>query len=132
MAAESRRAGRNFNDHFTCSRVPSLAYLEFADFKKPGVFAPGIFPSDIAVNNPPCAIARKISIGGAICYNVIGQSPMRQFCIGYLPPLRVGCIQCLTTQFRWWRCAAFARKLPGLLLGVKCWGIRPIKPLGVP
>lgn len=66
MAAESRSVSRGFNYHFTCSRVPSLAYLECADFKKPGVFAPGIFPSDIAVNNPPCAIARKISIGGAI------------------------------------------------------------------
>lgn len=67
MAAESRSASSHFNYHFTCSRVPSLAYLEFADFKKPGVLAPGIFPSDIAVNNPPCAVARKISIGGAIC-----------------------------------------------------------------
>lgn len=67
MAAESRSASSRVNDHFTCSRVPSLAYLEFADFKKPGVFAPAIFPSDIAINNPPSAITRKISIGGAIC-----------------------------------------------------------------
>lgn len=52
MATESQSVGSRFNYHFTCSRVPSLAYLDFADFKKPGVFAPGIFPSDIAVNSP--------------------------------------------------------------------------------
>lgn len=40
---ESKSSSTHFNHHFTCSRVPSLAYLEFGDFKKPVVFAPGIF-----------------------------------------------------------------------------------------
>lgn len=63
MAAESRSVSSRFNYHFTCSRVPSLAYLEFADFKKPGAFAPGFSQWYRSKQPPKCNSTQNIHRG---------------------------------------------------------------------
>lgn len=67
MATETRNAISDVNDHFYLFTSALFSLPGIHRLQKPGVFAPGIFPSDTEINNPPSAITRKISIGGAIC-----------------------------------------------------------------